>query len=213
MTRQHGGLGLGLAIVKEVTELHNGSITAASAGPGRGTTFMVRLPQLVSLGSAAMSIAAAAAMRPAVRDRQWSGVRILAVDDDPDSLEVVRAALTLAGAEVTTAASASAAIRAWELNPSDVLLCDLAMPDMDGFQVLSRIRGLDALAGRMTAAIALTAYVSDETQTRCLSAGFHAHVGKPYQFHDLTAALNGALAQVRARTPAPHGADRAAGHP
>jgi signal transduction histidine kinase/ActR/RegA family two-component response regulator len=214
MTRQHGGLGLGLAIVKEVTERHNGSVTATSAGSGRGATFTVRLPQLVNLGSAAMPIAANAPGRPAPRDHhRWSGIRILAVDDDPDSLEVVRAALTLAGADVTTASSASAAIRAWELNPSDVLLCDLAMPDMDGFQVLSRIRGLDAMADRMTAAIALTAHTSDETQTRCLSAGFHAHVGKPYQLDDLTTALSGALAQVRARRPAPRAADRAAGHP
>ncbi len=201
MTRQHGGLGLGLAIVKEVTELHNGSVTAASAGPGRGATFTVRLPQLVTVEKPGPAPDRAVSWRSPTRHR-WSGVRILAVDDDPDSLEVVRAALTLSGAEVRTASSAREAIGAWEVDPGDVLLCDLAMPDMDGFQVLNRIRGLDAASGRATAAIALTAYTSDEYRARCLSAGFHAHVGKPYELHDLTIALGAALAQVRPSTPA-----------
>ncbi len=105
----------------------------------------------------------------------------------------------MAGADVRTASSAREAISAWELEPGDALLCDLAMPDMDGFQVLNRIRGLDAAAGRETAAIALTAYTSEEYRVRCLAAGFHAHVGKPYKLDDLSIALGSALAQVRAR--------------
>jgi hypothetical protein len=106
MTRHHGGLGLGLAIVKEVTELHNGSVSAASAGPGRGATFTVRLPQLISGAQPDEVVNGHDASRVAPQLR-WSGVRILAVDDDADSLEVVRAALTLTGAEVRTASSAS----------------------------------------------------------------------------------------------------------
>ncbi|MEP7308101.1 MAG: ATP-binding protein [Acidobacteriota bacterium] len=211
MTRQHGGLGLGLAIVKEVTELHNGTVTAASAGLGRGAAFTVRLPQLVAVGEGDAAVAAGDPL-PVATERWCSGLRVLAVDDDPDSLEVVRAALTLAGAEVRTASSASDAIRAWEHDPSDALLCDLAMPDMDGFQVLNRIRGLDAAAGRVTAAVALTAYTSDEQRIRCLSAGFHAHVGKPYKFDDLAIALGAALAQVRPQPAASaQHADRGAG--
>lgn len=202
MTRQHGGLGLGLAIVKEVTELHNGSATASSDGLGRGATFTVRLPQLVSVWQPDAVAADAPNLSGVPLPIRWPGVRILAVDDDSDSLEVVRAALALSGAEVRTATSASEAIRAWELDPSDALLCDLAMPDMDGFQVLTRIRRLDALSGRVTAAIAVTAYTSDDHRARCLSAGFHAHVGKPYELNDLTLAVSTALSQVRSR-PSP----------
>jgi len=209
MTRQHGGLGLGLAIVKEVTELHNGSVTATSPGPGGGATFTVRLPQLPSAGLPDF-VGDRVAPSGAATDRRWSGVRILAVDDDPDSLEVVRAALTLAGAEVTTASSASEAIGAWEVDPSDILLCDLAMPDMDGFQVLNRIRRLDAASGRATAAIALTAYASDEHRARCLSAGFHAHVAKPYKIDELTIALSTALAHAQSRSAAPFTGSRTA---
>ena len=210
MTRQHGGLGLGLAIVKEVTELHNGTVSAASAGLGQGAAFTVRLPQLVAAGQRDAAIAAVDPL-PVATERWCSGLRVLAVDDDPDGLEVVRAALTLAGAEVSTASTASDAIRAWERAPSDVLLCDLAMPDMDGFQVLNRIRGLDAAAGRLTAAVALTAYTSDEHRIRCLAAGFHAHVGKPYKLDDLSLALGAALAEVRSQPGFARPAERGAG--
>jgi len=208
MTRQHGGLGLGLAIVKEVTELHSGTVAAVSAGLGKGAVFIVRLPQLVAVDQEAV---APAAPLPIAAERWGSGLRVLAVDDDPDSLEVVRAALTLAGAEVRTASSASDAIRAWEHDPGEALLCDLAMPEMDGFQVLNRIRGLDAAAGRVTAAVALTAYTSDEQRIRCLAAGFHAHVGKPYKFEDLSTALGAALTQVRSRPASAKPVERAAG--
>jgi CheY-like chemotaxis protein len=85
------------------------------------------------------------------------------------------------------------------------------MPDMDGFQVLKRIRSLDAAAGRVTAAVALTAYTSDEHRIRCLSAGFHAHVGKPYKLDDLSIALGAALAQVRSRPAAAQRSARGAG--
>ena len=104
---------------------------------------------------------------------------------------MVRAALTLGGADVRTASSASDAIRAWEHDPSDALLCDLAMPDMDGFQLLNRI-AVRCRGGRVTAAVALTAYTSDEQRIRCLSAGFQAHVGKPYKLDDLSIARCGA---------------------
>jgi CheY-like chemotaxis protein len=195
MTRQHGGLGLGLAIVKEVTELHNGSVTAASRGKGHGATFTVHLPQLIGMGR---GIAPDAPRTPGAGLLQTcAGVRVLAVDDDPDSLEVVKAALTAAGAEMRIASTAGEAISAWQAEPGDVLLCDLAMPDMDGFQLLSRIQALDAAAGRSAAAaVALTAYTSDDYRQRCLAAGFHGHVGKPYTITDLTNAIIAALAQV-----------------
>jgi signal transduction histidine kinase/ActR/RegA family two-component response regulator len=210
MTRQHGGLGLGLAIVKEVAELHSGTVTASSEGPGRGATVTVRLPQLVAIEQRAAATTGADAVRFA--NQPWcSGLRVLAVDDDPDSLEVVRTALTMVGATVRTASSAREAISAWENEPGDALLCDLAMPDLDGFQVLKRIRGLDAAAGRETAAIALTAYTSEEYRLRCLSAGFHAHVGKPYKLDDLSIALGSALDQVRARPAGPRPSERSAG--
>jgi signal transduction histidine kinase/CheY-like chemotaxis protein len=195
MTRQFGGLGLGLAIVKEVTELHGGTVTARSEGEGRGSTFTIRLPQLVSVGRQRPST------KPSGRPGQLTGeplagVRVLAVDDDPDGLEIVKAVLTAAGANVQVVASGHAAIAAWTRDPCDVLLCDLAMPDMDGFQVLSCVNGLDVTSGRRTAAIALTAYTTDEYLKRCKAAGFHARVGKPFDTSELTDAIRAALAQI-----------------
>lgn len=194
MTRQYGGLGLGLAIVKEVTALHNGTVTAKSPGEGHGSTFTVRLPQLM-VASQPAPFGPATTLRAGAQP--LSGIRILVVDDDVDGLEIVKTVLSASGADVRTVPSGREAIAAWTDRPSDALLCDLAMPDMDGFQVLSLVRDLDAGSGHRTAAIALTAFATDEYRERCRSAGFDAQVGKPFDTYELTVAILATLARVQ----------------
>ncbi len=193
ITRERGGLGLGLAIVKELTELHGGSVTAVSAGLGRGATFVVRLPRCDVVPVAGPSDAAAAVGRRASLD----GVEILAVDDNADALDVLAATLGQAGATVRMVTSGAEAIAEWERRPADVLICDLAMPHMDGFEVLQAIRMRDREVGRGTPAIALSAYASADYVDRTRRAGFAAHVGKPAALDDLINAVRAVIDEVR----------------
>ena len=193
ITRQHGGLGLGLAIVKELTELHGGVVVAHSAGPGQGATFVVRLRQL--------SPAYAADRRPLQAGRvpkaaALAGISILAVDDNADALEVLSASLVIRGADVRTAWGGEEALREWKRQPADVLICDLAMPRVDGFDVIRGVREADAAAERVTAAIALTAHASPGYQARTREAGFDRHISKPFDVEELVQAVLGALERV-----------------
>ena len=188
-TREQGGLGLGLAIVKELTELHGGTVRAESAGLGQGATFRVTIPRapVTRLGEA--HAAPPNQQLPSLR-----GLRVMVVDDNADALEVLGHALERAGAEVRLERSADAAVAEWPAWPTDVLLCDLAMPGLDGFELLRRIRAIDAAAGRSTPALAVTAYASEDYRIRCLRAGFAGHVAKPYNIADIVRAVAAAAA-------------------
>jgi signal transduction histidine kinase/ActR/RegA family two-component response regulator len=176
-TREHAGLGLGLAIAQELVQLHQGSIRAQSEGKDRGATFTVHLPMLVEAAPPPSEPAAAA--EPLVAQWDLSGVRILAVDDNRDALELLASALARTGADVRTAHSGMQALEEWRRGPAQVLLLDLAMPEMDGFEVLERIRALPASEDHQCATIAVTAYASPEYIKRTQAAGFAAHVLKP----------------------------------
>jgi signal transduction histidine kinase/ActR/RegA family two-component response regulator len=184
LTREHGGLGLGLAIVKELTELHGGSVAVTSDGAGHGATFMVTLPRAAVRGPGDARIAAAAP-----RQADLAGVRVLAVDDNPDALDIVSLALTAAGASVHRATRGVDAIRQWEHGPMDVLICDLAMPDMSGFDVLVAIRQRDAARGQATRAIALSAHASQAHLDESRAAGFERHIAKPFDTEVLVRAV------------------------
>ncbi|MGE0866905.1 MAG: ATP-binding protein, partial [Vicinamibacterales bacterium] len=188
MTREFGGLGLGLAIVKELTELHGGAVWATSAGPGKGSQFVVRLPALVAFDAASPEPSAETALSPSA----LAGVRVLAVDDNPDALDVVAATLGAAGAAVRVAHDGAEAINRWRDEPADVLVCDLAMPLMDGFTVLATIQA--TRSGRTVPAIALTAHASQEYVDRTVAAGFAGHLAKPFAAGDLVAAVARAAA-------------------
>jgi CheY-like chemotaxis protein len=172
--RTHGGLGIGLAIVKQLVELHGGTVWASSEGPNCGSTFTVRLPVMVeSRDKAASSIASARFDRP-----DLTGIRVLVVDDEDDARELVKRILTECHAEVLTAAGAIDALMQLEQDPPNVLVTDIGMPDVDGYEFLRRVRALAAPRGRIPA-IALTAFARPEDRMRALLAGFLVHLPKP----------------------------------
>jgi PAS domain S-box-containing protein len=178
-TRAHTGLGLGLALVRHLVELHGGTVVAESEGEGRGATFTVRLPRTLArhVGRPAESGAGEPATLGGIP--RLVNVRVLAVDDDPESLQVARAILAGAGAEVHTSASARDALEALQRDPPDVLVSDIEMPGEDGYALIQRVRALAPAAGGRTPALALTAYARRNDRRRALAAGYQMYVAKP----------------------------------
>ncbi|HMA29741.1 MAG TPA: response regulator, partial [Thermoanaerobaculia bacterium] len=184
-SRWHSGLGIGLSIVRHILDAHGGTVSAESAGPGLGATFTVRLPVARPAESATDEIAAEAG--PA-RSR-LVGVRILLVDDDLDGREAIHEALSAYGAEVTLAESMAEALS--RLEPiHDVLISDIGMPGGDGYELLTRVRGLLPESGGAIPAIALTAYARPDDRRKALEAGFNAHVPKPVDPASLVATVH-----------------------
>ena len=190
-TRQHGGLGLGLAIVRHLVELHGGSVTAESGGEGKGAAFTVTLPvRAVAVDEAEPARADTIQMSPTPPDCALDGVRVLIVDDEGDSRELVRGVLEPHGAMVRDAATADEAfdlLRAWH---PDVLLADIGMPGEDGYSLIARIRSLAAGYGGNTPAAALTAYARPDHRRRALAAGFQEHAAKPLTPESLLALVS-----------------------
>ena len=184
-TRQHGGLGLGLSIVKHLIEQHGGTVRVASAGEGCGASFTVELP-----GASAQALALRAARAPAnlaspplapLVLRDLSHVKVLVVDDEPDARDLIKRILSDCHASVTTVATAGDAMAVFRASPPDVLVSDLGMPDIDGFELLARVRALGAAGGGDVPAVALTAFARPEDRLRALQAGFRAHIAKPVE--------------------------------
>ena len=190
-TRRHGGLGLGLALVRHIAELHGGTVDAASAGGGQGSTFRLELPIVRPRGPAAQANAPATGTRPRVgspADLDFAavqGFKLLVVDDDEDSRELLDTMLSYCGANVSTAASVKAAIAAFDEQRPDVLISDIAMPGEDGYDLIERLRTRPPREGGKVPAVALTAYARTEDRTKALLAGFNAHVAKPVDLEEL----------------------------
>ncbi|WP_017653645.1 PAS domain-containing hybrid sensor histidine kinase/response regulator [Fortiea contorta] len=186
-TRKFGGLGLGLAIARNIIEMHGGTISAESLGEGQGATFTVRLP-LVSSQSRTTD----QENQPtfiAVDSLPLAGIRVLVVDDEPDSLDFVAFILEQDGAEVHAVNSAYAAIQALvELKP-DILVSDISMPDVDGYALIRQVRTWTAAEGGEIPAIALTAFARNSDQQEALTAGFQMHIPKPLNAEELVAAI------------------------
>jgi CheY-like chemotaxis protein len=191
ITRRHGGLGLGLAIVRHIVEMHGGNIEAHSAGYGEGATFTVRLP-LLAARSTEIALASDVEHESLSGNNQASldssilyGLRILAVDDEPDARGLVKGVLEQYGADVVTAVSAGDGLDALLGWKPDVLVCDIGMPGEDGYSLIRKVRALGPEQGGTTPAIALTGYVRIEERVRALEAGYQMFIPKPVEADEL----------------------------
>jgi PAS domain S-box-containing protein len=181
-TRSHTGLGLGLALVRHLVELHGGKVTAQSPGAGQGATFSVELPVAIvhreqereARVHPTAQVALLSAAGPSLR-----GLRVLVVDDDRDSLDLVHTILVSLGADARECASASEGLRVVQEWRPHVLISDIEMPGEDGYTFVRKVRALDVTQGGKTPALALTAYGRVEDRLRTLSAGYSMHVPKP----------------------------------
>jgi len=190
-TREHGGLGLGLAIARRIVELHGGRIQAFSPGEEQGSTFRVELPIMIvhtEVDSERVHPRAGGRRAVPIEFETLPDISVLAVDDDPDALGLVREILENAGARVRTETSARSALESIERDVPDVLVSDLGMPGMDGFDLIQRIRHMEGRAKELPAA-ALTAYARSEDRAKALRLGFEMHLAKPVDPSELIAAV------------------------
>jgi signal transduction histidine kinase/DNA-binding response OmpR family regulator len=181
-TRSHGGLGLGLAIVRHLVELHTGEVKVESAGPGQGSTFTVMLP--LAAAPAKVSVEAAFSDRDgrtADYANALNGMRILVVDDEADSRDLLSAILTRCGGEVKCSESAAEALQAFKDWEPDVLVSDIGMPVQDGYSLIKSLRKLRSKRAKKIPAVALTAYATSEDRAKALAAGFQIHLAKPVE--------------------------------
>jgi two-component system CheB/CheR fusion protein len=179
--REHGGLGIGLSLVKQLVEMHGGQITAKSDGIGRGSTFCVRLPEIATPLSEELR-------RPEVDGNILKDLRVLLVDDSADTLDAFRTLLEMEGAKVRAELGGKAALAAASEAPFDLILSDIGMPGMSGYELIVELRKLPQTA--TIPAIALTGFGRDKDVTEALEAGFDAHVGKPVSLTALLAAID-----------------------
>jgi len=184
-TRQHGGLGLGLAIARHLVEIHGGTIEAQSLGEGRGSTFKIRLPVFEASPLSAESRDVSGQYKIARSPQLLSGLNVLLVDDDSDTLTLMATALKKRQANVTAVSSANEAIRAITLKRPDVLVSDIAMPDEDGYGLIEKVRRLENGERENIPAVAITAYAKDEDRERALSSGFQIYLAKPVELTEL----------------------------
>ncbi|HXG65548.1 MAG TPA: ATP-binding protein [Blastocatellia bacterium] len=195
-TRKHGGLGLGLAIVRHLVDMHGGAIHAESAGEGQGATFTVSLPLMNPAAPKDNFADRAHELRTTITGRApfeslpaLDGLRVLLVDDDRDTLQVLQLFLAGSGADVRTADSAPAALETLEHYKPDVLVSDIAMPEEDGYALIRKVRALPPERGGDVPAVALTAMTRVEDRARALSAGFQMFVPKPVEPAELLQAI------------------------
>jgi CheY-like chemotaxis protein len=189
--RGHGGLGLGLSIVRHIVELHGGTIHVESPGSGQGATFTVKLPLVIFHRSAGEL----ERRHPTIADEPGEhrypaldGFRVLVVDDEPDSNDVVSTLLGSCGADVRSAGSAARALDVLASWRPDLVVTDIGMPGEDGYALRARMDERRDVLGRIPI-IALTAYASTDDRVRLLAAGFRMHVTKPVEPAELVAAV------------------------
>jgi PAS domain S-box-containing protein len=204
ITRERGGLGLGLSIAKQLTEMHGGTIGVFSAGPGEGATFQVKIPLMI--------VQPRRDQLPGVPPRRASSgidvaafdlnnVHVLAVDDEPDALTMIAEVLEAAGARTTTARSADFALDTLAAEVPDVVIADLGMPHVDGFEFIQRLRRHDNPRVREVPAAALTAYARSEDRIKALRAGFQMHLAKPIDPSELITTIAALAKRIGVKTP------------
>jgi PAS domain S-box-containing protein len=191
-TRAHGGLGLGLSIVRQLVEMHGGTVSVFSEGEGRGASFTVRLPLAETRR---LAVHVPSPLQQAMHSKgfvcppELDGLRLLVVDDEEDTREMLLTLLEGCGARVRTAASVDEALRLLEAERPDLLLSDIGMPGENGYALIERVRAMPPEAGGNLPAVALTAYARTEDRTRALLSGFTTHVPKPVEPLELLAVI------------------------
>jgi PAS domain S-box-containing protein len=201
-TRRHGGLGLGLAIAQQLVELHGGVVSASSDGHGHGATFTVRLPgyQPQADGRPLREVFSGPISEQVIEPYPLKGLRLLAVEDQPEVLEYLRRLLEEQGAEVTAAASAGEALALLDQGGHagiDVLLTDIGMPGMDGYGLVRTLREDIGVEAAELPAVAVTALARADDRKRALASGFQEHVAKPYSVAQLVSAVRSVLGGQR----------------
>jgi CheY-like chemotaxis protein len=189
--RQYAGLGIGLALVKRLVELHQGNVAVGSPGVGRGTQVTIRLPLLLRVHESD-DVSSPEILAPPADLRPFENLTVLVVEDTEETLQAMQALLEVLGARVLVARDGQEALEVLAASPADIVLCDLRMPRMDGFEFmaeLSRTRG----PGRPPV-VALTGLVSDGDRQRTKDAGFEGHLGKPLDRAALVSAVRATLA-------------------
>lgn len=199
ITRRHGGLGLGLSIARHLVELHGGTIHADSPGEGRGATFTINLPLIPAYRESFDSRRerdekrAVETLETFECPKRFVGLRVVVVDDEPDTREMLKAALARCGANVVTAGSTGEALATLDAFIPDVLISDIGMPGEDGYELIRRVRALAPERGGRVPAIALTAYARVEDRLHALREGYHMHVPKPVELAELITVMDSLL--------------------
>jgi signal transduction histidine kinase/DNA-binding response OmpR family regulator len=196
-TREHGGLGLGLAIVRHLVQLHGGTVHVESDGIECGTTFKVTFPLAIEDIIVEKQVDAVPTVNPSAAAsglRILDGVKVLVVDDEVDSRELLTMILTRCGSDVRCSDSAASALEAFTEWLPDLLVSDIGMPNEDGYSLIQKVRSMDSHHARRVPAVALTAYATDEDRLQALSAGFQMHVPKPIEPESFVTSLASVLA-------------------
>ena len=196
-TREHGGLGLGLAIVRHLVQLHGGFVDVESDGIECGATFKVTFPLAIEdiiFETKQIDVASTQSVSaPALSLQLLNGIKVLVVDDEHDSLELLTMILTRCGSDVRCSDSAASAIEAFNEWHPDLLVSDIGMPNEDGYSLIQKVRSMDSNHARQIPAVALTAYATDEDRLQALSAGFQMHVSKPIEPESFVSSLASVL--------------------
>ena len=192
-TRYHGGLGLGLSIVKSLVDLHSGSVRASSEGLGKGATFCIELPAMAAsapVPEVPSDLPMHAGATPSAIDRpSLDGLVVLVIDDERDTLDLVRRVLADCGAKVFVAESARAGLEMLLREKPDILISDIGMPEEDGYTLIRQVRALKARQGGKIPAAAVSAFARPEDRTKALRAGYQMHLAKPVDPTELTAVV------------------------